>query len=129
MKRKFNMIERPIPKEIKDFKEKLVFGLTARQLVATIITLIVCVPTYIVGRPYLGDDLASWICIIVAFPTVAIGFYKKNGMNFEQYMVAMFKFNFVVPTTRKYKIENFFEQIEKEDKKIKNKRGENDEQI
>ena len=101
------MIERPIPKEIKDFKEKLVFGLTARQLIATILTLIICVPTYIFGRPYLGDDLASWICIIVAFPTVAIGFYKKNGMNFEQYLKAIFRFNVIVPNTRKYKIENF----------------------
>lgn len=124
------MIERPIPKEIKDFKEKLVFGLTARQLIATILTLIICVPTYIFGRPYLGDDLASWICIIVAFPTVAIGFYKKNGMNFEQYLKAIFRFNVIVPNTRKYKIENFFEQLEKEDnknKKGKSKRGETDE--
>lgn len=124
------MIERPIPKEIKDFKEKLVFGLTARQLIATILTLIICVPTYIFGRPYLGDDLASWICIIVSFPTVAIGFYKKNGMNFEQYLKAIFRFNVIVPNTRKYKIENFFEQLEKEDnknKKGKSKRGETDE--
>lgn len=119
------MIERPIPKEIKDFQEKLAFGLTARQLLATILTLIICIPTYMFGRKYMGDDLASWVCIIVAVPTVAIGFYKKNGMNFEQYLKAIFRFNVIVPVTRKYKIENFFEELEKtEQKNNKKNKGE-----
>ena len=58
------MIDKPIPKEIKDFQEKLVFGLTGRQLISVILALVVCIPTYIWGRPFLGDDLASWICIV-----------------------------------------------------------------
>lgn len=117
------MIDKPIPKEIKDFQEKLVFGLTGRQLVSVILALVVCVPTYIWGRPYLGDDLASWICILVAVPSLAFGFYTKNGMTFEQYMKAILRFNFVLPMERRYKVENFFEEIEKEDKKTKGKRG------
>lgn len=125
------MIERPIPKEIKDFKEKLVFGLAARQLIATILTLFICVPTYIFGRKYLNDDIASWICIIFALPTIGIGFFKKNGMTFEQYMKAIFMFSVVVPTTRKYKIENFFEELEKEKikEKIMSREGSTDEEV
>ena len=116
------MIERPIPKEIKDFKEKLMLGLSARQLLATILTCGVCIPTYIFGRKYMGDDIASWICILVAFPTIAMGFYKKNGMNFEQYMMVIFRFNFISLPTRKYKIENFYEQLEKIDENQNDKK-------
>lgn len=113
------MIEKPIPREIRDFKEKLVLGLTGRQLIAVILALIICVPTYIWGRPLLGDDVASWICILAATPSLMFGFYKKNGMTFEQYVKVMFRFNFIVPITRKYKIQNFFEELEKNEKKNK----------
>lgn len=109
------MIERPIPKEIKDYKEKIVFGLTVRQLIATILTLGICVPTYIFARPYLGDDISSWICILVGVPTIAGGFFKKNGMTFEQYVGAILKSTVLVPTQRKYKSENFFEELEKQE--------------
>lgn len=109
------MIERPIPKEIRDFKEKIVFGLTVRQLIATIITLIICVPTYVFGRPYIGDELASWVCILVALPSVAVGFFKYNGMVFEHFLLAVFKYMFLVPTKRKYKTVTFFEELEMRD--------------
>lgn len=102
-----------IPKEIRDFKEKIVFGLTARQLIATIFTLAICVPVYIWGRPYLGDDIASWICIFVGFPTIGIGFFKYNGMTFEQFLGAFIKQNILYPQKRKFKVENFFETLEK----------------
>lgn len=111
------MIERPIPKEIKEFKEKIVFGLTLRQLIATILTFMICVPTYIFGRPYLGDDIASWVCILVGVPTIAFGFFKINGMVFEQYAYAIIKSTLLVPTHRKYKTENFFEELEKKEMK------------
>lgn len=109
------MIERPIPKEIKDFKEKIVFGLTVRQLISTIITLGICVPTYIFGRPYLGDDIASWVCILVGVPSIAFGFFQKNGMVFEKYICAILKSSVLLPTQRKYRSENFFEELEKKE--------------
>lgn len=117
------MIERPIPKEIKDFKEKIVFGLTLRQLIAAVLTLGICVPTYIFGRKYLGDELASWVCILVAVPSVAFGFFKQNGMNFEQYAWAVIKSSVLVPTQRKYKSENFFEELEKKETVEAGKKG------
>lgn len=116
------MIERPIPKEIKDFKEKVVFGLTIRQLVATIITLGICIPTYVLGRPYVGDEVASWACILVGVPSIAFGFFSKNGMTFEKYVGAIVKSSVILPTQRKYKTENFFEELEKEEAKT-NKEG------
>ena len=44
------MIAVRIPEEIRKYKEKLAFGLTARQLICTIIAAAICVPLYWKGR-------------------------------------------------------------------------------
>lgn len=105
------MIERPIHKEIKDFKEKILMGLTVRQLICTIIALIIGIPTYLLCSKYFSDDTASWLCIIALIPPVLIGYYKKNGLTFEKYSIVWFRFNVLVPQKRKYKSTNFFEDL------------------
>ena len=47
------MIAVRIPKEIRAYKEKLVAGLTARQLIASIIAVGICIPLYIFGKKYM----------------------------------------------------------------------------
>lgn len=100
------MISVEIPKEIRDFKEKLFFGLTLRQCVSTAIALIICVPLYIYGRKILGDDIASYLVILIALPCAGAGFYKKNGMVFEKYVLTIIKHGFIYPHKRPYKSEN-----------------------
>ena len=48
------MIAVRIPKEIKEYKEKLVFGLNVRQLISVVIALTICIPLYIFGRKIIG---------------------------------------------------------------------------
>ena len=44
------MIEIKIPKEITDYKEKFLFGLTVRQLVSVVVALAICIPLFIFGK-------------------------------------------------------------------------------
>lgn len=115
------MITVRIPKEIRQYKEKLAFGLTARQMIATIIAVVVCVPTYLYGRKIMGDDAASWIVIAVALPCAGIGFVKKNGMPFEKYIWTVLKQQLIYPQKTNFKTDNFFRdaqnQAYKEDMK------------
>ena len=53
------MIEIKIPKEITDYKEKFLFGLTVRQLVSVVVALAICIPLFIFGKDYLGEDLVG----------------------------------------------------------------------
>lgn len=106
------MISVDIPKDIREYKEKLVFGLTVRQLLSVVVTLVVCVPLYIWGRKFLGDDLMSWIIMGIAFPLICIGFYRKNGMNFEVWMGAILKRLFIYPAITNYKTNNFFREMQ-----------------
>jgi hypothetical protein len=102
------MIAVRIPEEIRKYKEKIMLGLNARQLLATLIALFICVPLYWFGRKYMGDDTLSWIIIAIALPILAIGYFKFNGMPMERFVVAIFKHEFLFPRKRRYVTENAF---------------------
>lgn len=105
------MIEIKIPKEIRHYKEKLAFGLTVRQLISVTLALSINIPLYILGRDILGDELMSWLVIIIAVPLAMIGWFNYNGLNFEQFLVALIQFEFLYPKKRIYKSENIYENI------------------
>lgn len=96
------MIEIKIPKEITDYKEKFLFGLTVRQLVSAVVALAVCVPLFIFGKDYLGEDLVGWIIILVAIPVFAFGFFRYDGMPFEKFLALIYRQKWVEPQKRKY---------------------------
>ena len=109
------------PKKSESIKKKIMFGLNARQLIATLLALFVCVPLYYWGRNYLSDDILSWIIILIAVPLVAIGFFKFNGMPMEKFVVAFMKFELLFPLKRKYKTDNAFRDWQNEAIKEENR--------
>lgn len=96
------LIEIKIPKEITEYKEKFLFGLTVRQFFSVAAALAVCIPLYIFGKDYLGDDVASWLVILCAIPIFGFGFVKYNGMTFEQLLVVLYRQKWKEPQKRKY---------------------------
>lgn len=102
------MIEVKIPKEIRNYKEKLFFGLNLRQILCTIIALGINIPLYFALKEYLSADLVSWIIIGIALPIFLIGYFNYNGMPFEQFVACIFRFMFLTPQRRKYKTDNLF---------------------
>lgn len=115
------MIEIRIPKEIRTYKEKLFFGLNLRQLVCTLIAIIVNVPLYWFGRNIVGPDTASWIVIFIAMPLFMIGYFNYNGMTFEQFIKSVIQQELIYPQKRKYLTLNLFEVLS-----ITKEKGEND---
>lgn len=96
------MIEIKIPKEIREYKEKLVFGLTVRQCVSVAAALIICVPLYIFGKDFIGEDLVGWVVILIAAPIFGFGFFKYNGMTFEKFVALMYRQKWAEPQKRSY---------------------------
>ena len=96
------MIEIKIPKEIRDYKEKFLFGLTVRQFIFLAAALAICVPLYVFGKDYLGSDIVSWIIIIVAIPILAFGFFRFEGMPFERFLAILYRQKWAEPQKRKY---------------------------
>lgn len=96
------MIEIKIPKEITDYKEKFLFGLTVRQCVSVAAALGAAIPLYIFSKDHLGADIAGWLVLLVVVPIFGFGFFKYNGMTFERFVALIIRQMFAEPQKRKY---------------------------
>ena len=104
------MIEIRIPKEIKNYREKLFFGLTLRQCICTAIALLICVPIYIFGNRFLPQEAVSWVVILIAVPLMFTGFFRYNDMAFEQFAIEVLRF-YNSPQQRIYSYEPPFMEL------------------
>lgn len=76
-----------IPKEITEYEEKIMFGLSLRKLVCLSSAILLGIGSYFLLTKLFGlsMDMASYIIVLEALPFMAFGFVKKDGMPFEQY--------------------------------------------
>ena len=104
------MIEIRIPKEIKNYREKLFFGLTLRQCICAGIALLICVPLYIWGNKFLPQEAVSWVVVFIAVPLMLTGFFRFNDMTFEQFAIEVIRF-YAYPQKRVYSYEPPFMEL------------------
>lgn len=124
------MIEVKIPAEIQEYKSKLVFGLSARQIIAIVGALSVGVPLGVLGYGHISGDILPWLVVISVFPFAGWGFMTFKGMRFEEFMKAFLSMNFL-PQRRVYEDTdvNLFHSLNEEiiESKIVQQRIENEE--
>lgn len=79
-------IEVDIPMEIDDYQEKIIFGMSLRQLACFSSAVVLGVGTYFLCTKVVGMsmDAASYVIIIEALPLLALGFIRKDGQPFEK---------------------------------------------
>ena len=83
-----------INKDIEAYKESVVMGLTAKQFLFSIASVIVGGGLVLLLYPYTGLTLSVYIAIPVVAPIALGGFYTYNGMNFYEYMRRKIHFAF-----------------------------------
>lgn len=111
-------MEIKINKEIRNYKETLFFGLSARQFACSVLAVGVAVGLYFALRNVLDRETVSWLCIVGAAPVAVAGFFKYNGMTLEKFVWAFIKSEFLMAGNRVWKSENYYlTAIEKEGKK------------
>lgn len=94
-------IEIKIPKEIKEYKETFLFGLTVKKFVSLAVALLICVPLYVFGKNFMPEEMVSWAVIIVGAPILGVGFITYHNMTFTQLVRRFFDMTFH-PQRRKY---------------------------
>lgn len=95
------MIEVKIPAEIQEYKSKLVFGLSTRQIVSIAGALAVGVSLGVLGHGHISGDTLSWLIILSVVPFAGWGFMTFKGMRFEVFMKVFLSLNFL-PQRRIY---------------------------
>ena len=104
-----------INKEIKDYHESLFFGLSTRQFICSIAAVGAAVGIYFGLKNYIDKETVSWLCIVAAAPIAVAGFFKYNGMNFEEFVGAWFRSEFLAAGVRKFENTNYLYEMIKEE--------------
>lgn len=96
-------VEVRIPKEITDYKEKIMFGLSIRQLISVLVSMPLGIGTYIFLSLKWGMNITGYIVIIEVMPILAFGFLRIKGFTLEKIMKYILKHKLGV-SRRKYKV-------------------------
>ena len=116
-----------INRDIDKFKESVVLGLTAKQLIASVLSVLVGGTIVVLTYKKVGFTLSAYIAIPIVAPIALSGFYS-NGMSFMQMMKKRIKFMFKVKPLVYKSTENVKELkevavvMEEENQKLKNKK-------
>lgn len=75
-----------INKDIERYKETVIMGLTARQLIFSVASVVVGGGIVLLLYPFIGLTPSVYVAIPAVAPIALGGFYSFNGMNFYQFM-------------------------------------------
>lgn len=100
-----------INKEVRNYQESLFFGLSLRQFLFALLAVAVAVGVYFGLRPVLVNGEIGWVCVLAAFPFALGGFFQYNGMNFEQFLWAFLRSEFLTPKRLTFKSENVYTKL------------------
>ena len=101
-------MEIKIPKEIREYRESIFFGLNTSQFVCAVFALGVAVGVYFLLQPYVGTEEIGWMCILAAAPFAACGFFSYHGMTAEQFLWAWVKSELLYPKKLVFRSDNVY---------------------
>ena len=101
-------MEIKIPKEIREYRESIFFGLNARQFVCAVFALGVAMGVYFLLQPHVGTEEVGWMCILAAAPFAACGFFSYHGMTAEQFLWAWVKSELLYPKKLVFRSSNVY---------------------
>ena len=87
-------IEITVFDEIKDYKEKIYF-FNFRQWIFAILIAVIVIPTYIILKDKIGEEITSYIVIAIAGSLGFIGFVKIHELEAEKILPYWFKHYFL----------------------------------
>lgn len=109
--------------EIKDYKEKIYF-FNFRQWFFAILIIAIVVPTYLLLKDKIGEDITSYIVIAIAGVLGFIGFVKIHELPAEKILPYWFRHYFLFAKPIKYITDEEYEKMHQ--KKVKTKVSNND---
>ena len=75
-----------ISRDIEQYKESVIFGLTAKQLIYSLLSVVIGGGLVLLLYQYIGLTSSAYVAIPVVAPIALGGFYSYNGMSFNEVM-------------------------------------------
>ena len=92
-----------IPKELKNIKSKLFFGLTKRQLIGFGLALGIGLPVFLLLKKY-SLDIAMYGLFFAALPIIFCTIFVKDGMPAEAWIKLILEYKYLNPQKRYFKV-------------------------
>lgn len=102
------MINVKICKDVKSAETKLIFNLTGRQLVCSLMAAAVSIGAFLLLKPFLGLEPLFVVITFLCVPFIAVGFIPIYGLPFEKFLKLFWFYNIAAASNRKYKSENYY---------------------
>jgi hypothetical protein len=103
-----------VPKDLNRVKTKVALNLTKRQLICFSAAGLVGIPTYLLTRSPLGNDVAATVMVMIMLPLFAFALYEKDGMPLEKIIGNVLRTRFFYPKVRPFATENFYRLMQSE---------------
>lgn len=104
-------IEKEIPRDISKYEVKTIGPFTTRQVVCGVPGIGLGVGAYFLTKPFVGEDVAFFVAVLIAMPLLLMGFAKPYGIPFEKFLSIVFVSLVLAPKHRKYITENTFKDL------------------
>ena len=79
-----------INKEIRDYTESILLGLSLRQSIFSILACGSACIIYFLCSDKLGQEITSWLCMLGVLPFACFGFIRFQGMHMEEIISTAF---------------------------------------
>lgn len=110
----------PVPPDLGDMKDTVMFGLTKKQLVFFVIGGLIGLPVFFKTMGTLGSSNAALLMLACMLPFFMLGIYQKNGYSLDILLIYMLRHKFS-------KLNRPFETDKDRKLRIENVRKERDE--
>lgn len=110
----------PVPKDLTKVKTKVALNLTKRQLICFSVAGAIGIPTYLLTKNTIGNDIAVLLMIGLMLPFFFFAMYEKDGLPAEKIARNWLRLK-LWPGTRIYKTDNLYHYLHKEGLRIADK--------
>lgn len=107
----------PVPKDLTKVKTKVALNLTKRQLICFSIAGAIGIPTYLLTKSAIGNDVSVILMIGLMLPFFFFAMYEKDGQPAEKIARNFIRAK-LWPGLRAYKTDNLYKYLNEEGKAI-----------
>ena len=121
------MKEIQMNREIRNYRESVMFGLPLRQFVFFSAGAAAAVVCWFLLKERAGTEVRSWLCMLASAPFILAGTIRYNGMSTGQLIKKWAELRILTPRVLTYKAENLMYALARDtiEKEIKDNMEEN----